>query len=83
MNWYKNTAWHKWWVAHVWKPSWTMVTTSVYGIPAALVAAGEIASKFLNDTTIQSYLAYFSIPNWVPMGLAGIALIHYLAHGRD
>lgn len=79
LDWYKNTAWHKWWVEKVWKPSWTKLTTAVYGIPAALITVGELASNFLQDNTIQSYLSYMDIPNWVPMGLAGIALVHYIA----
>lgn len=74
---------HKWWVDNVWKPSWTKLTTAVYGIPAGIVSLGEIGSKFANDSTISGYLAQLNVPNWVPMALAGIALVHYIASGRD
>lgn len=74
---------HKWWVDNVWKPSWTKITTAVYGIPALLIVILEQISKFANDTTISGYLAQLSVPNWVPMALAGIALVHYVASGRD
>jgi hypothetical protein len=83
IKWYAETAFHQWWVDNVWKPTWTKITTAIYGIPAALTTVGLMASNFLNDNTIQSYLSYMSIPNWVPMGLAGIALIHYMASGHD
>lgn len=82
-NTYLNSSFHKWWVDNVWKPSWTRLVTAVYGIPAALVVAGEEVSKFANDSTISGYLSQMNVPNWVPMGLAGIALVHYVAHGRD
>lgn len=74
---------HRWWVDNVWKPSWTKLTTAIYGIPALLVTAGEGISQLANDTTISGYLAQIGVPNWVPMGLAAIALIHYVASGRD
>lgn len=86
MNWFNNyliSPTHKWWVDNVWKPSWTRFVTAIYGIPAILVVALEQLSKFANDSTISGYLSQLNVPNWVPMGLAGIALIHYVAHGRD
>lgn len=83
INWYKNTSFHKWWVDNVWKPSWTRLSASIYGIPAGLIVVGEQLSKFANDHTISGYLAQMNVPNWVPMSLAGIALVTYLAHGRD
>lgn len=83
LNSYLNSSFHLWWVDNVWKPSWTKLVTAVYGIPAMLVVAGEAVSKFANDSTISSYLSQMNVPNWVPMGLAGIALVHYVAHGRD
>lgn len=83
LNSYINSSFHQWWVENVWRPSWTKITTSVYGIPAAAVSLGEVVSKFANDTTITGYLAQIGVPNWVPMMLAGIALVHYVAHGRD
>lgn len=83
LNNYLISPTHQWWVTNVWRPSWTKLTTAVYGIPALLVAAGEAISKFANDTTISGYLAQIGVPNWVPMGLAGIALIHYVASGND
>lgn len=79
---YLNSSFHKWWVDNVWRPSWTKITTGIYGIPAALVSLGEIGSKFANDNTISGYLAQLNVPNWVPMALAGIALFHYVASGH-
>lgn len=86
MNWintYITSPTHKWWVDNVWAPSWTRLTTAIYGLPAMLVAAGETISHFANDNTIANYLAQVGVPNWVPMMLAGIALVHYVAHGRE
>lgn len=86
INWFKDyliSPTHQWWVTNVWRPSWTKITTMVYGIPAALVAAGEAVSKMANDTTISSYLSQVGVPNWVPAVLAGVALVHYVASGRD
>ena len=85
LNWIKNklSTIHQWFVDHVWKPSWTKLTSWVMGIPAALVAVGQYVSSFMQDNTIQSYLTQFDIPNWVPSSLTLIALVYYLAHGRD
>lgn len=74
---------HKWWVDNVWRPSWTKFTTYIYGVPAAALSLGEGVSKLANDTTISGYLTQLNVPNWVPMALAGIALVHYLAAGHD
>lgn len=74
---------HKWWVDNVWRPSWTRFITFVYGIPAAILAGFQALSVFANDSTISGYLSQIGVPNWVPMTLAGIALVHYVAHGRD
>jgi len=85
-NWIKDyiaSPTHKWWVDNVWKPSWTRLSAAIYGIPAGLVVAGEQVSKFANDTTISSYLDKMQVPNWVPMVLAGIAMVTYIAHGRE
>lgn len=85
LNWLKEYIagpTHKWWVENVWKPSWSKFLTLVYGIPAALISVWEIFANFANDTTINSYLSSLDIPNWVPMGLTVIALIHYVASGR-
>lgn len=86
IKWFKDylvSPTHKWWVDNVWRPSWTKITTALYGIPAMLITAGEVVSRFANDTTISSYLAQIGVPNWVPGVIAGIALIHYVASGRD
>lgn len=86
LRWLKNyiaSPTHKWWVDNVWRPSWTKFTTGIYGIPAVVVSCGEGISKLANDTTISGYLTQLNVPNWVPMALAGIALIHYLAAGHD
>lgn len=83
IEWYTNTPVHKWFVEKVWKPSWSKLVAAVYGIPSALVTVSELASRFMQDTTIQNYLAQFSIPNWVPVAIASIALLQYIASGRD
>jgi len=74
---------HKWWVDNVWRPSWTRFITMIYGIPALIIAGFQALASFANDSTISGYLAQIGVPNWVPMALAGIALVHYVAHGRD
>lgn len=86
INWFKDyliSPTHQWWVTNVWRPSWTKLTSAIYGIPAALVVAGEYISKLANDTTISSYLSQMGVPNSVFMVLAGVALVHYVASGRD
>lgn len=82
LNSYINSSFHQWWVNNVWKPSWTKFTTAIYGVPALLVSLFELGSKWANDSTISTYMAQLNVPNWVPMGLAGIALIHYIASGH-
>lgn len=74
---------HRWWVDKVWHPSWTKFVTFIYGIPAMLLAAGQEIDKWANDTTIATYMAQVGVPNWVPSAMAGIALIYYIAHGRE
>lgn len=74
---------HQWWVNNVWRPTWTKFMTYIYGIPALLVSLLEMLSKFANDNTISTYMAQMNVPNWLPMGLAGIALVHYIASGHD
>ena len=85
LNWFKDYIagpTHQWWMDHVWKPAWDKVITFIYGIPAAALAVGQYVSTFMQDNTIQSYMAQFNIPNWVPSALTLIALLYYIAHGR-
>lgn len=85
LKWFKDyitSPTHKWWVENVWRPTWTKLLTAIYGIPAGVVALWEAISGFANDSTIGGYLSQLNVPNWVPMGLAGIALAHYIASGR-
>lgn len=74
---------HAWWVEKVWKPSWTKFLSWTAGIPAVLVSFGQYVSSFMQDNTIQMYMAQFDIPNWVPSSLALISLIYYIASGRN
>lgn len=83
LNDYLISPTHKWWVDNVWRPSWTAITSAIYGIPAGIVTMFEVINKYAQDTTISSYLSALNVPNWVPMAFAGIALVHYIAHGRD
>lgn len=83
ITWYTSTAWHQWWMTNVWTPTYSKLTSAVYGIPAGLLVVGQEASKFANDSTITNYLGQMNVPNWLPMGLAGIALVHYVASGHD
>lgn len=86
MTWLNNyliSPTHKWWVDNVWRPSWTRFLSMTSGIPAALVVAGQAVSHFANDTTIAGYLDKIGTPNWVPVALAIVSLLYYVAHGRD
>ena len=74
---------HQWFVDNVWKPSWTKLTAGVYGIPALIVSGFESFAHFAGDNTVTTYLGQMGVPNWVPMALAGVALVHYIAHGRE
>lgn len=83
INWYVNTSFHKWWMDNVWRPSWTKLTSWVLGIPAALVAILQTVATWAKDDTVTQYLAQMNVPNYVPAGLATVALLYYVAHGRD
>lgn len=86
INWIKNyitSPTHKWWVEKVWTPSWTKFTTFIYGIPAAIVAMGQVGSNIIHDSTLTSYLSSLNIPSWTSYALAGLAVIHFIAHGRE
>lgn len=83
LNDYIASPTHKWWVDNVWRPSWTRFVSYVYGIPAMAVAAVQAIASFAGDSTISGYLAQMNVPDWVPMALAGIALVHYVAKGHD
>lgn len=74
---------HKWWVDNVWEPTYTKILTWIYGIPAVVMTVFQTADKWANDSTISQYMSQLNVPNWVPMGLAGMALIHYIASGHD
>lgn len=83
LNSYLVSPTHQWWVTNVWRPSWTRFVTFLYGIPALLLAFGQEVDKWANDTTVSSYMAQVGVPNWVPATMAGVALVYYIAHGRD
>ena len=72
-----------WWITNVWQPSQTKLVAWVYGIPAAIVSVFEAVSKFAGDNTITTYLAQLNVPNWIPVMMTVIALVHYVAHGRS
>jgi hypothetical protein len=79
----QSMKFRKWWIKNIWKPSWTKLTAAIYGIPSAVISLGEVVSKYANDPIISKYLTQLNVPYWVTMLLAGIALIHYIASGRD
>lgn len=84
-NWIKEyiaSPTHKWWVDNVWRPSWTRLWAGIYGIPSALLAAWNSIAQLAGDDHISQFMAKLNVPNWVPVTLAGIALVSYLAHGR-
>lgn len=74
---------HKWWVDNVWRPTWTKFLTWVYGIPAALTTVAISVGSLAGDNHVQQLLDKVHVPDWVPVGLAAIALIHYIASGHD
>lgn len=86
MQWLNNylvAPTHKWWVDNVWRPSWTKLSAAIYGIPSLLILAVEEIAKYANDTTITGYLSQMGVPNGVFMALASVALVSYIASGRD
>lgn len=74
---------HKWWVDNVWRPSWTKLMTIIYGVPALFATVFTQLAAWGDDTTIAQYIDKLGMPNWVPIAFAGIALVHYVAHGRS
>lgn len=83
INWYVNTPVHQWFVNTVWKPSWTKFVTFVYGIPAMLVALTQYVSHLAGDDKVSTLLTQMHMPDGVFAALAGVAMITYIAHGRD
>lgn len=83
IKWYEQTAIHQWWVENVWKPSWSKLTSAVYGIPAGVAFLGAEVAKLANDTQVSQYLSQIGVPNWVFGTLATVALVQYIASGRD
>lgn len=82
INWYVNTPLHQWFLTKIWRPSWTRFVTMVYGIPSALMVALNYLSSLAGDDKIQTLMAQMHIPDGVFVGLAGIAMVTYIAHGR-
>jgi hypothetical protein len=80
---YISSPTHQWWVEKVWRPSWTRFVTFLYGIPAALLVVAEKISDWAKDDTIANYMSQIGMPNWIPSTLAAVALVYYIAHGRD
>lgn len=74
---------HKWWVDHVWRPSWTKFTSMFVGIPSTLIVAGQYVSTLAGDDKIASLLAQMHVPDGVFTTLAVVSLVYYIAHGRD
>ena len=73
---------HQWWVENVWRPSWTKITTFIYGIPAMVAALATQLASWGQDSSIAGYLDKMHVPNWVPVAFATVALVHYVASGR-
>lgn len=82
LNNYLTSPFHQWWVNNVWKPSWTRFVTFVYGLPALALMGVQYIGQLAGDDQISQFLAKMNVPNWIPIGLAFIAMIHYIAHGR-
>lgn len=80
-EWIKVT--HQWWVDKVWKPSWTRFVATIYGVPAAVVVIVEQVGAWASSDTVKSLVDQLHVPGWVPQTLVLIALVHYMAHGRD
>lgn len=74
---------HQWWVEKVWKPTWTKLWTGIYGIPAALVVAGQYIGQWAGDDKIAALLQKMHMPDGVFVALAGVALVSYVATGRN
>lgn len=86
MQWFKDYIsgpTHQWWVENVWRPSWTKFVALVYGIPALAISGWDAFASWAGDDTINTYLTRIDVPNWVPVALASVAVIHYIAHGRS
>lgn len=83
IKWYSETKFHQWWVDHVWKPSWTKFISFWAGLPAAVVAGAQGVAAMAHDSNVQSYLAQMNVPQYVPAAIAAVALVYYIASGRD
>lgn len=83
IEWYKQTKFHQWWVDNVWKPSWTKFISFAAGIPAAVVAGAQGIASMAHDSQVQSLLAQMNVPSYVPAAIASVALVYYIASGRD
>lgn len=73
---------HKWWVDNVWHPTYTKLATALYGIPSALLVAVQYVSKAAGDDKITGLMQQMHVPDGIFMGLAGVALFHYVLSGH-
>ena len=66
---------------------WLQSQTQLWAKVQAAGAAGGLAlssvSGLFNDPHIKEYLSYFNVPKSVYIAIATMALITWLAHGRD
>lgn len=74
---------HQWWVDNVWKPSWTRFVTAIYGVPALIIAMAQQIGSWASNDTLKGYVEQLHVPSWVPQALVLIAIIHFMAHGRE
>jgi ABC-type sulfate transport system permease component len=68
----------------IWKRSWTLFLSKLQGLASALTAALYAANYTFQSGQFKDLLNTFPhVPGWVPIALATIALMTFLAHGRE
>lgn len=71
------------WFETVYRKSWTVGYAYTQGFGAAVLASITGLSEVLSSSQFKDVLDSISVPWYVPTGIAALAMLTWLAHGRD
>jgi hypothetical protein len=57
--------------------------SAVYGVPSAGLLVADMADKAMSDDHVQSLFEKMHVSPEILTVLAGLALVHFIAHGRN
>ena len=67
----------------LWLKSQTKFIAWSQGTGALFLGAVSNTNSYVNDPHFKDYLSNFTVPKYVYIGLATLALLTWLGHGRD